>query len=266
MSEVFKTGNSICPSCGAESDGSKKYCSFCGTLLQNESGYSQSAFSEYGNENRAFTETAYKEPETKQSVFTESAFAGSAFADSPFQNSAFNNIDDTQKIDRESELRRAAAEVTDTRKVDIVALDPPMVQPDNSSAVVKLIMWVIIGLFIVTRFLFGWGFIPSVIGLVIYINGIIKRAKRANKKNAEPVKRGRKYNAVVIDHSFSNETIGTGVNQRTVTNGKLKVLANINGRETCILIPAGDGHIKSMYPVGCTVTIQGYANFWTLAE
>lgn len=222
-----------CPNCGAEADDNTQYCPFCGTLLTIETIEEPKTFSaefEFTADDNN-TGSYYSEPQTD---------------DAP-----------------DSFTQRAASEVTDIRKVDIVAKSPSELKTDKASAIVRLIVWILVGAVIIN--VIGTNSVVRGFALVLFICGIINRIRKVKNESSSPFERfGCDYEAVVLDHSTSTDTILNGESRVVTTVGKVKVLANVMGSEKCILIPAGDGHVSSIYPVGCTVTVRGYEDYWAI--
>lgn len=159
----------------------------------------------------------------------------------------------------ESNIEGAVSEVTDVRKVDIVAKKDFERKPASASQLIKIGIWIVAGITILRFAQFGFWF-RLIVGCV-FVSKIVKAIKKIVKTDNPLI---REYNAVVLDHSVSTNTAETAYGKEIVTVGKVKVLADIDGTETCILIEAGDGHVTSMYPVGCTVKIRGYGDYWVV--
>lgn len=232
--------NNRCPNCGAEADAGTRYCPFCGTLLADEQQ------PDFGRE-------------------AEAVSFGNIPDNTNTVSGTYVYTTEAERTEQNDFVDRAAAEVTDTRKVDIVAQPASEAKGDMGSSVFALVVWVVFGGFIL-RVASGAGFFRIII-LLIFISGIVSRIKKIQNASKPAMERlGHDYKAVVLDHSISTDTLLEGDSRRIITVGKVKVLANIAGQETCILISAGDGHVTAMYPVGCTVTIRGYSNYWMIKE
>lgn len=227
---------SRCPNCGAEAWDSTKYCPFCGTLLSSE-----------------------EEKDSSGAVFE---FSSDTSTDNTTETGSYFQTESNNAA-QDDFIRRAAAEVTDIRKVDIVAKKPVDMPSNRNSSVIGLIIWIFIGAIVIGNGMVGGVF--KVFAIIIFISGLASIIKKVKDASVAPIDQmGRDYQAVVLDHSTSTETILTDDSRKEITVGKVKVLANVGGKETCILIEAGDGHVKSMYPVGCTVKIRGFGEYWML--
>ena len=99
------------------------------------------------------------------------------------------------------------------------------------------------------------------IGLAVLVKLIKKRTEcKLTLANAP------QYDAVVIGHSKNTNAHRNGYRSYTYTTCSVKVLANIEGRETCILIKSKLPDADLAYPVGCHVTIAGKESMFMIVE
>ena len=102
---------------------------------------------------------------------------------------------------------------------------------------------------------FLFSFVPlgmSLIGIAMMVYLIASNTKYRRTMTGAP-----RYTATVIGHSKTIEHSGSGEDYRANSVCYVKVLANIDGREQCILIKSKDATADAKYPKGCRVTIAG---------
>ena len=75
-----------------------------------------------------------------------------------------------------------------------------------------------------------------------------------------------RYDAVVLAHSKTSDLHRNDNHSYTETKCSVKVLANIDGRETCILIKSKLPDADIAYPVGCHITIAGRGTMFMIVE
>lgn len=240
-----------CPKCGADVEGNVKYCPFCGNIVSKE----------------AFEDTSWKidydfQDSEKQMTDAEDIRID---ATEPLQDFTVQYSDEYTSNPKK-ETSRLQREITSVRKVDIISKANPLEQ-NIGYKIFFLIFWIIIGVAVTSGFASMAGplcILP--LGLLTY--GIIRIAKeigegtryKATKRNAP------EYEAVVIDHNMSQIMEGTKETRRIINVGKVKVVADIDGEDLCIIITTGERDAKLLYPVGSTVTICGSGNYWLLKE
>ncbi len=110
-----------------------------------------------------------------------------------------------------------------------------------------------------------FGIVPfgmGAVGVIILISTFLKPASGYKKVMTQ----GREYSAVVLGYEARPFNLSAG-NVNSVQNllrTRVKVLADIDGRETCILLNAPSSMTELSHPIGCKVTIIGYENKFLL--
>ncbi|MBR5348779.1 MAG: hypothetical protein IK125_06040 [Lachnospiraceae bacterium] len=156
----------------------------------------------------------------------------------------------------------------DDRKVDIISeVEPP--QPGAAGAqfvgVAFLIVWCVaaigMGSFalkmgagpIFTIVPFGM----ALIGVVMFAAGMMNVNSKGNYNKI--LREGCEYPAVVLGYGQKPFTFTSGETHtvHSILKTQVKVLADIDGRETCILLNAPASVSELTYPVGSTIMVVG---------
>ena len=176
----------------------------------------------------------------------------------------------------------------DTRRVDIISqADPDQMGSGSTVLIVFLVFWICstfigaITAFISTRQMFAMssmfgfpgmsfsgGFLALLVpvgmgtlGLIFLIFFLKKRSAGRMTLASAP-----RYDAVVLAHSKTSDLHRSENHSYTQTKCSVKVLANIDGRETCILIKSKLPNADIAYPVGCHITIAGRDTMFMIVE
>ncbi|MBO4478253.1 MAG: hypothetical protein J5757_08020 [Lachnospiraceae bacterium] len=156
----------------------------------------------------------------------------------------------------------------DDRKVDIISeVEPP--QPGAAGAqfvgVAFLIVWCVAAIGM-GSFALKMGASPifavvpfgmAFVGVVIFAVGMTNVNSKGNYNKI--LREGHEYPAVVLGYGQKPFTFTSGETHtvHSILKTQVKVLADINGRETCILLNAPASVTELTYPVGSTITVVG---------
>ena len=156
----------------------------------------------------------------------------------------------------------------DDRKVDIISeVEPP--QPGAAAGQVMggafLVLWCVVTIGIgVSALTFGAGPIFAIVPFGMAIFGIVGfgTAIMSSSKSGgydKILAQGREYPAVVLGYGQKPFTFTSGETHtvHSILKTQVKVLADIDGRETCILLNAPASVTELTYPVGSTITVVG---------
>ena len=159
----------------------------------------------------------------------------------------------------------APNEQKDDRRVDIISEIEPK-EPGalgNVAGIAFMIVWCTaafgMGFFAMSM---GagpiFGIVPfgmGAVGVIILISTFLKPTSGYKKVMTQ----GREYSAVVLGYGRKPITFTSGESHtiHSIMRLQVKVLADIDGRETCILLNAPASMTELSHPVGCRITIIG---------
>lgn len=161
----------------------------------------------------------------------------------------------------------------DDRRVDIISdVEPKEAGGSNVVAFAFLVVWCMaafgMGIFALSMgagpFFAIMPFGVGVVGIIIVFTSFLKPAGAYNRV----ISQGREYSAIVLGYEMRPVTFTSGEmhSVHSLLKTRVKVLADIDGRETCILINAPSSVSELSHPVGCPITIIGLGNDFLIRE
>lgn len=154
----------------------------------------------------------------------------------------------------------------DDRRVDIISDVEP---PESGEASGKIIGIAFLVVWCTAAFGMGFfalsmgagpifGIVPfgmGTVGVIGLITMFLKPAAGYKKVMAQ----GSEYDAIVLGYEVRpfNLSAGSVNSVQNLLRTRVKVLADIDGRETCILMKPPSSMTELSYPVGCRITIVG---------
>jgi len=175
----------------------------------------------------------------------------------------------TKRITEEVEDMPVTPDVKkDDRRTDIISTIEPK-EPGSSGKIAEIAFFIVwctaafgMGIFALSM---GagpiFGLVPfgmGAVGVIIMYTYFIKPGREYN----EVMTNGREYEATILGYEQRPFTFTSGETHsiQSLIKVRIKVLADIDGRETCILLNAPSSVSELSYPVGCRITIVGYGN------